>query len=244
MAFEDYHNEDPFEFDFDRDPEYGFGHGDYFGDRDDFVPMPKRKSCDRCGTTGLHWENTDNGWRLSDGRGIMHTCFSVNDGLDLLPDLDEEEENEQLPSYEDGAEENTPKLKNATTDVICPYCGEKAKWVSGRTVYPNLPEFATNTFYYCAPCKAHVGCHKGTPRPLGTLANAELRSRRIKTHMAFDPVWQSGDMTRTEAYKWLSEKLGIQPCECHIGMFDLDRCNKTIEVCTNTLTDYFPDKMQ
>jgi len=40
-------------------------------------------------------------------------------------------------------------------------------------------------------------------------------------------------MTRTDAYGWLSRQLGIEFKSCHIGMFDVEMCQKVIEVCTN-----------
>ena len=60
--------------------------------------------------------------------------------------------------------------------------------------------------YYCEPCNAYVGCHKNSRKPLGTLANKELRELRIRTHEIFDPLWKSGKMTRSEAYKMLEVK--------------------------------------
>jgi hypothetical protein len=36
-----------------------------------------------------------------------------------------------------------------------------------------------------------VGCHKGTTKPLGRLADAELREWKKRAHAAFDPVWQA-----------------------------------------------------
>jgi hypothetical protein len=227
MAFDDYIFEDSFD-----DLADDLADPNYYGDQDDFEPYQRRKHCDRCGTTGLHWEQTDNGWRLFNGLGTMHTCVNVNDALDLLPDLDEEEKIEQ-PPYKGYTEIAAPKLEIKSTDVICPYCGGKAKWVSGRTIYPNRPELFAATYYHCAPCKAYVGCHKGTPRPLGTLADAELRRLRLEAHMAFDPIWKDSNVTRTAAYKWLSNQLGITPDECHIGKFDLRMCERAIAVCMN-----------
>jgi hypothetical protein len=59
---------------------------------------------------------------------------------------------------------------------------------------------------------------------MGRLANAELRRLKQAAHAAFDPIWKAGNMTRTEAYSWLSGVLGISPANCHIGMFDDEAC--------------------
>ncbi len=61
--------------------------------------------------------------------------------------------------------------------------------------------------------------------PLGRLANAELRLEKRKAHAAFDPLWKSGQMTRRDAYAWLSEATGIDADRCHIGMMDVSDCH-------------------
>jgi hypothetical protein len=73
-----------------------------------------------------------------------------------------------------------------------------------------------------------VGCHHGNTRPLGRLANKELRSWKIRAHTAFDRLWKSRRMKREQAYAWLAEKLGISKKECHIAMFDKAMCQRTI----------------
>ena len=83
-------------------------------------------------------------------------------------------------------------------------------------------------FSRCKPCNAYVGCYPDG-RPLGRLANAELRRAKMAAHAAFDPVWKSGRMARSEAYSWLSKQLGIRPEDTHIGMFDVEMCNQVVE---------------
>lgn len=115
---------------------------------------------------------------------------------------------------------------------ICPYCGNKAKLVNGTVIYPHRQDLFHKNFWLCHPCGAYVGTHKNsrTFTALGRLANAELRKAKIEAHAAFDPLWQSGDMERREAYAMLSEKLGISRNSCHIGMFDVDMCQRVVEV--------------
>lgn len=114
---------------------------------------------------------------------------------------------------------------------ICPYCGNPSELVSGGVVYPRRPDLASKWFWRCAPCKAWVGCHPTTQRPLGRLANAELRSAKSVVHSVFDLIWKGGEMSRGNAYAWLADQLGIPVSECHVGMFDLERCKLAIDVC-------------
>ena len=104
--------------------------------------------------------------------------------------------------------------------VICPYCEGKA---------------------VCRPCDAYVGVHKddGKNRPLGRLANKELREWKKAAHAAFDPLWQgkmkrdrcSKGQARKAGYFWLSKQLDIKFRDCHIGEFGVDMCRKVVEVC-------------
>lgn len=118
--------------------------------------------------------------------------------------------------------------------VICDYCGNKAALVTGRKIYPHRPDLFPLWFWHCEPCKAWVGCHKNSDaQPLGRLANAELRLAKSAAHRDFDPLWKSGEMTRKQAYQWLSNQLGIPADSCHIGMFDVETCQRVQTVCTS-----------
>lgn len=114
----------------------------------------------------------------------------------------------------------------------CPYCGKRARHVSGLAVYPHRPDLNHKRFYLCRPCDAHVGCHGTGSKPLGTMANAELREFRQAAHRAFDPLWKGkGSMSRNEAYAWLAGKLGLPREKTHIGMFDKQQCCDTMAAC-------------
>ena len=82
--------------------------------------------------------------------------------------------------------------------------------------------------YYCKPCNAYVGVHKGTNKPKGTLANEKLRKLRKQCHDKFDPYWKNGKIKRASAYKRLSRALCIDAKNCHIGMFDEETCVKML----------------
>lgn len=77
--------------------------------------------------------------------------------------------------------------------------------------------------YYCEDCKAIVGCHAGTHKPLGKMADRETRKLRIKAHSAFDKLWKSQLMSRSKAYDWLSLQLGINAEDCHISNMSKDQ---------------------
>lgn len=112
----------------------------------------------------------------------------------------------------------------------CPYCGKPAKLVTGKVLFPHLPGLAGNHFWRCAPCGAHVGCHAGTTKPYGQLANVELRKARTDAHSQFDQLWKLNYMSRNKAYEWLAETLDIPVTKAHIGQFDIDQCMLTYAI--------------
>lgn len=118
---------------------------------------------------------------------------------------------------------------------ICPYCGKVSKLVTGRVIYPTRPELHEKAFYSCKGCNAYVGCHPGTTRPLGRLADPQLRRAKVAAHAAFDPLWESGRMKRPAAYAWLAGRLGIPTEKCHVGMFDLETCRRVVELCRDSI---------
>lgn len=118
---------------------------------------------------------------------------------------------------------------------LCPYCGRESALDTKYRFYPHRPDLADKHIWICKPCGAWVGCHKGTTRALGRLANAELRALKCQAHRAFDPMWKSGhdkDVKRATAYAWLARQLGIPGRECHIGHFDPEMCRRVIDVCS------------
>ena len=110
--------------------------------------------------------------------------------------------------------------------LLCPYCESPAKLVSGKFIYPHLPDLFGKWFWHCAPCQAHVGCHpNGTgKKPLGTLANYALRIERSHTHRMVDAYWKRKYLTRRQVYARLSALMAIDKTDCHIGQFTIEQC--------------------
>lgn len=113
--------------------------------------------------------------------------------------------------------------------VACDYGCGPAVQVGGDVIYPHRPDLRSKLFWRCPVCEAYVGCHPDG-RPLGGLANAELREARMEAHAVFDPFWKRKGIGRSRAYRGLAKRLGIDVKACHIGMFDVETCRRVIEV--------------
>ncbi len=122
---------------------------------------------------------------------------------------------------------------------VCPCCGRKAELKEKAEIYGRGHGFV----WACQECDTRVGVHRGSQKPLGTLADAETRAWRRKAHAAFDPLWRHSAegwrKRRRMAYAWLAGELGIPERRCHIALFDAEMCRKVVEVCS-TAPGEFP----
>ena len=125
------------------------------------------------------------------------------------------------------------------TGLICPYCNGKTEYIDSSYIYGR----SYGMIYICKPCDAYVGVHKGTDKALGRLADKELRKSKKQAHYYFDQIaktklinkiwnkWIPNISNRNKAYKWLAIQLDMDEKFCHIGMMDVEQCNKVVNVC-------------
>ncbi|RKS59505.1 MULTISPECIES: zinc-finger-containing protein [Photorhabdus] len=89
--------------------------------------------------------------------------------------------------------------------------------------------------YICTECRAYVGMHPFTDIPLGTLADKATRNARMSGHRHFEEMRDKIGFERTDAYKFLAKRLGINFRKCHFGWFDIDTCYRAKEICENMI---------
>lgn len=118
--------------------------------------------------------------------------------------------------------------------ITCPYCGRTAVLQKGSYVYGDKAK--EEYLYVCSnypACNSYVGVHAGTKIPKGTLANPELRNKRIRTHKVFDLLWKKNVMSKKEAYRWMEYKMGLPKNTGHIANFSDYRCEELMRICKN-----------
>lgn len=111
----------------------------------------------------------------------------------------------------------------------CPHCGKQPKLKpDSRHLYGGR-DFGP--VWECE-CGARCGCHKGTNKPLGTVADAATRKARNDAHAWFDQLWQDKRVfqSRREAYAWLQTQMFMTKKECHIAKMDIDQCKRVCEL--------------
>lgn len=115
--------------------------------------------------------------------------------------------------------------------VRCPYCHGEAKLIDSKVIYKTISH---GKVWACLPCDAYVGVHDNSPdfKPLGDLANKELREMRMQAHRAFDILWRGKDafLSRSVAYKMMGRALGKIPKDAHIGRFNINDCKRLIQL--------------
>lgn len=70
--------------------------------------------------------------------------------------------------------------------------------------------------------------NKGIPAEPGS----ELARARVAAHAAFDPLWLSGRMSRSDAYAELARRLGLPKEKTHMLLFDVEMCRRVVAVMT------------
>ena len=74
-------------------------------------------------------------------------------------------------------------------NIKCPYCRSQAFLRPASVVYGQGHSEPNTELYVCARypiCDAYVAAHRHNHLPMGTLANRELRRKRIAAHAAFN----------------------------------------------------------
>ena len=118
----------------------------------------------------------------------------------------------------------------------CPYCGSPIVLRSAAGIYKHDGE--GTMLYVCSKypeCDAYVRVYPGTKIPMGSLANKDLRFLRIEAHRYFDQLYQTGIMSKNEAYGWLAGMLQAPLSQAHIGYLGEYYCRQVIEECGRIL---------
>lgn len=128
------------------------------------------------------------------------------------------------------------RKKTRAKSMRCPYCGSPVIYRSAEGIYHDNGK--DTMLYVCShypKCDAYVRVHAGTNIPVGILANHELRTLRRTAHRYFDQLYQSGYMSKQDAYQWLADLISAPLSEAHIGYLGEYYCNQVIAESKNLL---------
>ena len=58
---------------------------------------------------------------------------------------------------------------------------------------------------------------------------------RGRAHAALDALWRSGFISRQQAYKWMQKRMNLSEDDAHIGLFNVEQCNRVVELVRMSL---------
>ncbi len=129
-------------------------------------------------------------------------------------------------------------MKMKRYQINCPYCGSPALCRPAAMVHGSSTLEKGRYLYVCSrfpECDAYVAAHKKDKSPMGTLADRELRHKRILAHNALAELQKVRHMEKWAAYLWLQGKLGLGEEQAHIGLFSSQMCDRVISLCHQAL---------
>ncbi len=132
--------------------------------------------------------------------------------------------------------------KSKEYEVFCPYCGAKARLVKARDIYGAKAVEPEEWMYACRNfkngCDAYVTTHHGTTIPKGSLANSELRNKRIKVHQKIDQVVRTkAGLGKSMVYDLLCDHFSLPLHQFHVGSSDLYYCTEAIRFLDEIITN-------
>lgn len=100
-------------------------------------------------------------------------------------------------------------------EIYCCECKNNVvpRLTNGKEVYPHRYDLYHLPFWICDKCSNFVGCHHKTKqrtKPLGFIANKEIKLSRTHIHKLIDPIWKKGRISRKELYEKISESVGYR----------------------------------
>ena len=90
---------------------------------------------------------------------------------------------------------------------ICPNCGQRAQTVMLTTGFKNQLK--------------NVCCHLWSYGRGSPLVDKHVHRARRTAHEEFDPLWETGLLSRSQAYKLLAEQLQVASSQCHMSELPL-----------------------
>ena len=122
--------------------------------------------------------------------------------------------------------------KKRLQTMRCPYCGAPMEIRPAGEIYRK--KTSTERLLVCSrypACDTYAQFIPGTDELLGSPADPALRRLRSRTHRSFDDVWKKGYMSRSDAYLWMADFLGLRRDQAHIARLDAYRCRRVIAKC-------------
>lgn len=141
----------------------------------------------------------------------LHALFETKSDRPLVEDVDM-----------DGRRKTEHRAPCARKDLKCGECG-------ASMILRKSKKFET-PFYGCSRFPECKGAHGAHPdgRPIGVPGDRKTNLARIRAHDFFDRIWKEKRMSRSRAYAWMRQAMGLTEAEAHIGKFTAAQCEALV----------------
>lgn len=98
-----------------------------------------------------------------------------------------------------------------TITIWCTCCNKMMPSVLREAKLVTPKSKPASMLWVCTGCLNYISCHQhsgGLIKPMGCIANPELRAARKHIHAKLDAIWRLGFMTRNDIYASLSNSIG------------------------------------
>lgn len=143
-----------------------------------------------------------------------------------------------MKQHEQKNKNSNKKKKRNNKQIRCPYCGQRLVFRTAEEM--GFVEKEGINFWVCShypECDAYVRTNRYSQTPRGTVANGKLRRLRNETHRVFNQLYESGYMTKADAYLWLSKIMECTGPQAHIGQFSELECQLVIKEASKFITN-------
>lgn len=113
----------------------------------------------------------------------------------------------------------------------CHLCGGKVELVENKVMYGFNRGWPWIWLCQTPGCRAYVGCHANTHRPLGTLADRRTREARQAAYAALQGYCNRAGMPYADAKGWVASKLRVSEACSGIGWLTIAQCQRLVELC-------------
>lgn len=112
-----------------------------------------------------------------------------------------------------------PRTYPPPVPTSCRYCAGEVIFTTNDYLYGR--RYGKHPYLYiCKNCEASVGVHPNSATPLGTLADAQLKTLRHDAKTLFFQYTRFRGMSRSQAYKYLRTRYDLTSNEAHFGMME------------------------
>lgn len=119
----------------------------------------------------------------------------------------------------------------------CNLCTGKVALVENKAVYGRNRGWPWIWQCQESGCRAYVGCHTNTYKPLGLLADRRTRTARKAAYASLEAYCNRMGIPHSNMAGWVAKQLNVSVSRSGIGWLDINQCRQLIELCSQNKSE-------